>query len=212
MRLGPQAEERFHELFSHYRDTLRPDRRHLLERYRFRDVAHKVVGVGSVGLLAYVVLLEGRGDPDPLVLQVKEATTSVLASHVGPSGIDHPGQRVVVGQRLMQAAGDPFLGWASFLDRAFYVRQLRDHKGVSDRVDAPGLAAVDAVVSGGTLARAHGRSVEPALLRGYVGRGSAFPEAITAFAVAYADQAEADHESARQAAKRGEIPVETGYI
>jgi hypothetical protein len=117
---------------------------------------------------------------------------------------------VVAGQRLMQATGDPFLGRASFLDRSFYVGQLRDHKGVSDRADDPGLAAVEAMISGGTLARAHGRSVEPALLRGYVGTGDRFPEAVTAFAVAYADQAEADHERVRQAAAQGKIPVEAG--
>ena len=209
-RLSPEAEDRFHELFNQYRETLRDDRRHLLEQFRFRDVAHKVVGVGSVGLRAYVLLLEGRGDPDPLVLQAKEATTSVLAPHVGPSAYRRHGERVVVGQRLMQAASDPFLGWAPFGDRDFYVRQLRDHKGPSDQAPKPGLAAIEAAVTGGTLARAHARSVDPALLRGYAGRSGRFGEAMVSFAVAYADQAEADHHRLQQAAARGVIPIEAG--
>ena len=209
-RLSPATEERFYDVMESYRKTLRDDRRHVLDQFHFRDVARKVVGVGSVGLRAYVVLLEGRGHPDPLVLQVKEATSSVLSPYVGPSGFDHHGRRVVVGQRLMQAISDPFLGWAPIGDRDFYVRQLRDHKGPTVRSSDPAVHLAECSIIGGTLARAHARSVDPALLRGYVGTGDRLAGALVSFALAYADQAEADHHRLEDAARRGLIPVEAG--
>ena len=112
-RLNDEQVERFRSLYDHYRGTLPPDRQHALKEYRFCDAARRVVGVGSVGLDAHIVLLEGRGDPDPLVLQFKEATTSVMTPYAGKSGYDRHGERVVTGQKLMQATSDPFLGWGS---------------------------------------------------------------------------------------------------
>jgi uncharacterized protein (DUF2252 family) len=199
-RLSSEKEDRFHRL----------NRRHVLDQFQFRDVARKVVGIGSVGLRAYVVLLEGRGRPDPLVLQVKEATSSVLSPGVGLSQFTHHGQRVVVGQRRMQAISDPFLGWAPLGERDFYVRQLRDHKGPSGYASDPLVHRGECSIIGGTLARAHARSVDPALLRGYVGTGDRLAESLVGFAVAYADQAEADHERLSRAVRRGLIPAEPG--
>jgi uncharacterized protein (DUF2252 family) len=185
-RLPDEQAVGFHGLYNTYRSTLRGDRRHLLEQYRFRDAARKVVGVGSVGLRAYVLLLEGRADPDPLLLQVKEAVPSVLTPYVGRSGYPRDGQRVVAGQRLMQAVSDPFLGWAPFAERDYYVRQLRDMKGPG--VLAPSLRVFEAsaALTAGTLARAHARSLDPAVIRGYLGKGEVFREALVSFARDYA--------------------------
>lgn len=205
VRLDAHERERFHELINTYRGTLQSNRRHLLEQYRFRDAARKVVGVGSVGLRAFVVLLQGRGDPDPLLIQIKEAVSSVLTPYVGRSGYQRHGQRVVVGQRLMQATSDPFLGWAPFAERDYYLRQLRDMKGPgSPSPDADAFAA-NAALCGATLARAHARSVDPALLHGYVGRGGAFVDAIVRFAGAYAEQCERDHARVESAIADREI-------
>jgi uncharacterized protein (DUF2252 family) len=210
VRLPDQQVSGFHALYNAYRSALRGDRRHLLEQYRFRDAAQKVVGVGSVGLRSYVLLLEGRADPDPLLLQVKEAVSSVLTPYVGRSGYQRHGQRVVVGQRLMQAVSDPFLGWAPFADRDYYVRQLRDMKGPSDLPRKSSVFEASAALTAGTLARAHSRSVDPAMIRGYLGKAKAFREALVAFARDYADGAERDHERLVDAIRRGEVAAESG--
>lgn len=208
--LQPEQEERIRELIEHYRSTLQANRRHVLEQYRIRDVARKVVGVGSVGMRAFIVLMEGRGPDDLLILQVKQAVASVLGVHVGASRLGHQGQRVVNGQRMMQSASDPFLGWGSTADRDFYVRQLRDHKGPSDRSSKRPFYIVDCTTTGGTLARAHARSVDPGLLRGYTGRGNRLPDVLCRFAMLYAAQAEADYEQVRTDVERLGLPVERG--
>ena len=167
-----------------YQATLPDDRRHLLEQYEVVDVARKVVGVGSVGMRAYIVLLEGRDERDPLFLQLKEATTSVLADHLPASRYGHAGERVVRGQRLMQAASDIFLGWTSGFDVAqgFYWRQLRDMKMSVDveSMDPSALAAYGRLC-GWTLARAHARSGDPIALAAYLGKGDCFDRASRRF-------------------------------
>lgn len=210
IRLSDEAVDQFHELFNSYRSTLQDNRRHVLEHFRFTDVAHKVVGVGSVGMRSYVILLEGRGEHDDLILQAKQATSSALSPIVGPSGFRNHGQRVVVGQRLMQSASDPFLGWAPLGARDFYVRQLRDHKGSADRSKEWKVYLGEARIIGGTQARSHARSVDPALLRGYVGRSDRLARAMVGFGLAYAAQTEADYDALQFAAARGEVPVEHG--
>jgi uncharacterized protein (DUF2252 family) len=205
--LSAQLTEGFHLLVNQYRDTLQDNRRHLLYQYRFRDVARKVVGVGSVGMRSYIFLMEGRGPNDLLVLHAKEATSSVLTPYWGASGHSLQGQRVVVGQRLMQAASDPFLGWAPFTEGDYYVRQLRDHKGPSERIGTAITLPIDAQVMAGTLARAHARSVDPAVLRGYLGKGGAFRDALLQFSSSYADQVEADFEHTTTAAKQSGLPI-----
>ncbi len=208
VRLPDEELERFHALFNTYRATLQDNRRHVLEKYRFRDAARKVVGVGSVGLRAYVILLQGRGDPDPLLVQVKQAVSSVLTPYVGRSGYERHGQRVVVGQRLMQAISDPFLGWAPFAQRDFYVRQLRDMKGQTGPAESANVFEARMSLCGALLARAHARSVDPALLSGYLGdEGGPFVESIVAFARAYADQAELDYDRLLGAIKDGAVPA-----
>ncbi|MDI3290380.1 DUF2252 domain-containing protein [Polyangium sp. 15x6] len=211
-----ELEQQVRELLVGYRATLDPDRRQLLEGYDFADMAHKVVGVGSVGARAWIILLLGRDDQDPLFLQAKEAQASVLEPFLGKSEYQNHGQRVVVGQRLMQAASDIFLGWervksASGLERDFYVRQLRDWKFSVD------IAALDRVVlatygslCGWTLARAHARSGDRIAIAAYLGKADAFDEAIATFARAYADQTERDHEALAAAAKNGRIRAEIG--
>ncbi len=181
-----------------YLRTLAPDRVALLAHYSYVDLAHKVVGVGSVGTLALVMLLES-GDGEPLLLQVKQANASVLEPYLGASRFDNAGKRVVVGQRVMQATGDPFLGWMTGkpeLDRDFYVRQLRDLKGSIDvaQLDLPGLADY-AAVCGAVLARAHARVGDASAITGYLGDTDEFEEAIADFAMAYADVTIADHAS-----------------
>jgi uncharacterized protein (DUF2252 family) len=208
VRSPDEEAERLHTLFNSYRSTLQDNRRHVLEKYRFRDAARKVVGVGSVGLRAYVILLQGRGDPDPLLIQVKQAVSSVLTPYIGRSGHPWHGQRVVVGQRLMQAVSDPFLGWAPFAQGDFYVRQLRDMKGQSGPADSAYVFEASMSLCGETLARAHARSVDPALLSGYLGsKGGPFVESIVAFARAYADQSERDYDRLLGAIEQGDVPA-----
>lgn len=197
------------ELYRQYLATLPADRILLLLRYAFADLAHKVVGVGSVGTRALALLLVS-GDGDPLVLQVKQAGAAVLEPHLGASEFDHAGQRVVVGQRLMQAAGDPFLGWTRGGEHApfdFYVRQLRDMKGSIDldRLQADGLSTY-ARVCGAVLARAHARAGDPAVSAGYLGSTSDFDHAIAVFAETYADVTERDHAALVAAIARGDVP------
>lgn len=194
-----------------YRDTLPADRQHLLDRFRFRQIARKVVGVGSVGTRAWVVLLTGDDDSDPLFLQAKEAQASVMEPYVGASRYRSHGRRVVEGQRLMQAASDIFLGWcpAVGLDgeqRHFYVRQLWDWKRSAEieRLTPAGFE-VYARMCGWTLARAHARSGDRVAIAAYLGGGDSFDRAIATFSEAYADQNERDHEALLAAIAAGRI-------
>jgi uncharacterized protein (DUF2252 family) len=189
-----------------YIPSLPPDRRPLLERYTVLDTARKVVGVGSVGTRCYLSLLADADGRSPLFLQLKEAIDPVLAPHAGRSEFEHQGQRVVVGQRLMQAASDMFLGWTSYRGHDYYVRQFRDMKG-SVHLDAMTLSgfASYAQVCGRTLARAHARSGDAAMISGYLGQGTRFDEAGSAFAAAYADQVTRDYEALVAAAQSGRV-------
>jgi uncharacterized protein (DUF2252 family) len=169
----------------------------LLRRYRYVDMAFKVVGVGSVGTRCFIVFFEGRDVSDPLFLQIKQADKSALETHFPPSVYEHSGHRVVEGQQLMQASSDIFLGWTSAVEgRQFYVRQLKDMKA---SVDVANLSPKDmlryAQACGRTLARSHSRSGDPAVISGYMGSGDVFADAITDFAVAYAAQNKADYQA-----------------
>ena len=198
-------------LYDTYRKTLPNHVVQLLNDYRFVDIALKVVGVGSVGTRALMVLMAGRADLDPLFLQIKEANHSVLAPYFPTADSMSQGRRVVEGQRLMQAAGDMFLGWAATDEREFYVRQLRDMKGSADltRFLPPGFIAY-ATSCGTALALAHGRSQQPALISGYLGKGSTFAESLVAFARTYADQTERDHAALAAAVDNGGIEAVRG--
>jgi uncharacterized protein (DUF2252 family) len=194
------------EVFSRYRESLPDHRRVLLDRYAIKDKAIKVVGVGSVGTMCSVALLMA-GEEDPLFLQVKEARASVLEPHAGASAYPNHGQRVVKGHRLMQAASDIFLGWThDSSGRHFYVRQLRDMK-LKFPIEEfkPAKMVIFAAWCGATLARAHARSGEPALISGYLGKTDTFDQAIAAFAQAYADQVQRDHETFAQAVHLGNL-------
>jgi len=201
------------KLFQEYRSTLTGDRRFLLDRFRIVDLARKVVGVGSVGTRCFIVLLLGRDEDDPLILQVKEAGKSVLEPYLGASKYRHGGRRVVEGQRLTQAASDIFLGWMTGLSagRHFYWRQLRDMKGSIEveRLRPAGLNLY-AQVCGWALARGHARSGDRLAISGYLGVGDVFDQAIGDFAIAYANQTERDFEALQAAIKRGEVPVTIG--
>jgi hypothetical protein len=200
-----------------YRQTLQPERRSLFERYRFVDMARKVVGVGSVGMRAWIVLLVGRDDGDPLFIQVKEAESSVLEPYLSRSTYRYHGRRVVEGQRMMQAASDIFLGWHRVDDgidgrsHDYFMRQLWDWKA-SANVEAmdPPLLGFYAQMCGWTLARAHARSGDAIAIGEYLGTSSTFDDALTAFATAYADQNEVDHRALLDAIASGAITAETG--
>jgi uncharacterized protein (DUF2252 family) len=194
-----------------YRDSLPADRQHLLDGYRMRHIARKVVGVGSVGTRAWVLLLTGADDSDPLFLQAKEAEASVLEPYAGASRYKNHGRRVVEGQRLMQAASDIFLGWCPAVgldgrDRDFYMRQLWDWKR-SAEVESltPRGLEVYARMCGWTLARAHARSGDRIALAAYLGAGDAFDTAIAEFAESYADQSERDHAALVAAIDAGQV-------
>jgi uncharacterized protein (DUF2252 family) len=208
-------EEQLGVLLAKYRRTLETDRRFLLDQFRLTDIARKVVGVGSVGTRCWIVLMLGRDDADPLFLQVKEAEASVLSRFVGASKYANQGQRVVAGQRLMQAASDIFLGWQrteAGLDgrqRDFYVRQLRDWKfSVDIETMIPRGMRLYGELCGWTLARAHARSGDRIAIAAYLGGSDVFDRAITEFAAAYADQNERDHNSLVAAVASGRIAAE----
>ena len=204
-----------HEQFRAYRDTLQDDRRRLLERFEIVDMARKVVGVGSVGTRCYIVLLQGRDAQDPLFLQVKQATASVLEASLRRSRYRQHGERVVQGQRMMQSASDIYLGWTKGLGpdarRHFYWRQLRDMKGSVeiDKLRPVGLALY-AGICGWTLARAHARSGDPVAIAEYLGDSDAFDQSITAFSERYADQNERDYAKFVKAIRSGRLEAVTG--
>ena len=194
-----------------YRRTLSPDRRRLLERYRYAHAARKVVGVGSVGTRAWIVLMLGRDETDPLFLQLKEAQASVLEPFLGKSTYRQHGQRVVEGQRLTQAASDIMLGWIRLTDlegasRDFYMRQLWDGKG-SAIVESmtPQTMTMYAELCGHTLAKAHARSGDAIAIASYLGAGDGFDRALASFAETYADQNERDYKALRSAAASGRV-------
>ncbi len=206
-------EELLRSQFRDYRATLDPDRRHVLENFSYVDMARKVVGVGSVGTRAFIVLLQGRDPEDPLFLQVKEATKSVLEDHLPASRYANCGERVVRGQRMMQAASDIFLGWTSGIQagRYYYWRQLRDMKMSADVENmSPATLQFYAGLCGWTLARAHARSGDVVAMAAYLGDQDTFDVAITDFAVRYADQNEQDYQAFTAAIDSGRLPVERG--
>jgi uncharacterized protein (DUF2252 family) len=181
------------ELFAEYRLTLQEDRRTLFDRFTEVDVVRQVVGVGSVGMRVYLVLLEGRSGADPLFLQVKQAGPSVYEAHTQPSRHDHHGARVINGKRLVQSATDIFVGWGSLYGTHYYVRQFRDMK-IIPKVDLIGPRLPEfATACGKALARAHARTGDPLAIDAYLGKGSAFDAAIGKFAQRYAEQNEQDH-------------------
>jgi uncharacterized protein (DUF2252 family) len=203
------------QMLSSYRQTLGVEH-HPIEEFRYVHAARKVVGVGSVGTRCYILLLVGRDDADPLILQLKEAQASVLESFVGGSEYPHHGQRVVAGQRLMQGASDAFLGYQRMkgLDgqmRDFYVRQLHDWKGITevDEMLVSG-ATVYSRICAATLARAHARWGDRIAIASYLGKGESFDRAIADFSAAYADQNERDYEVLAQAVKTGKLSAQTG--
>jgi hypothetical protein len=209
--------ESLHQLLRDYRQTLEFDRRVLLEGFDLTDLARKVVGVGSVGTRAYIALMLGRDGQDPLFLQMKEADASVLEEFLGPSEFSNHGQRVVVGQRLMQAVSDIFLGWLHVdtgLDgkpRDFYVRQLKDWKGSAEieQMVPEGMAAYGKLC-GWTLARAHARTGDRIAIAAYLGNSDSFDRAIVEFSKAYADQNERDYQALTEAVASGRIKAQTG--
>jgi uncharacterized protein (DUF2252 family) len=202
-----------HEQLRAYRATLQDDRRHLLERFEMVDMARKVVGVGSVGTRAFIVLLQGRDSQDPLFLQVKDATASVLEDHLRKSRYKQHGERVVQGQRMIQAASDIFLGWTRGVDvkRNFYWRQLRDMKGSAlvEAMSPLGLTFY-ARICGWTLARAHARSGDPVAISEYLGGDDEFDRSITDFSERYADQNELDFQEFVSAVRSGRLEALEG--
>ena len=210
-------QDEIRELIRSYRRTLETDRRHLLEEFRFVDLARKVVGVGSVGTRAWIALFLGSDDQDPLFLQIKEAQPSVLEQFVGKSEYNNCGQRVVAGQRLMQATSDIFLGWqhvSAGLDgkeRDFYIRQLKDWKGsFAFEAAVPAGAAAYGKACGWTLARAHARSGDRIAIASYLGKSGVFDQALVTFAETYADQNERDYKALQAAVDAGHVKAQTG--
>jgi uncharacterized protein (DUF2252 family) len=208
-----QIEQAIRDQFRAYRATLRDDHRQLLERFQIIDVARKVVGVGSVGTRAFIALLQGRDQDDPLFLQVKEATRSVLEDHLPKSRYRQHGQRVVQGQRMMQAASDIYLGWTKGVDvnRHFYWRQLRDMKTSAEvEAMAPLGLRFYAGICGWTLARAHARSGDPIAIAEYLDEDDQFDRSIADFARRYADQNERDYQAFAKAIRSGRLEALEG--
>ena len=206
-----------HELIRHYRQSLQTDRRILLEEFRVVDLARKVVGVGSVGTRAWIALMIGRDESDPLFLQFKEAQSSVLEEFTAKSGYANHGERVVAGQHLMQASSDIFLGWLHVeagidgVSRDFYGRQLKDWKGSFESEGAlPQGMAIYGRTCGWTLARAHARSGDRIAIAAYLGGGDAFDRAIADYSVVYADQNERDYKALKKAVADGRIVAQSG--
>ena len=213
----PDVREALRDAIARYERTLSVERREVVNRHWFADFARKVVGVGSVGTEAFVLLLMSDTRAAPLFLQIKEAQESVLAPYAGASIYDHQGERVVAGQRLTQAAGDPFLGWTTAVgsDRVtpkhYYVRQLRDMKG---DMDIPAMSARQleryGALCGWALARAHARTGRAPMIAGYLGRSDRFDRAIESFSLAYANQNEDDHQRLARAIAQGSLPALAG--
>jgi uncharacterized protein (DUF2252 family) len=213
----PEVREALRDAIARYERTLSVERREVVNRHWFADFARKIVGVGSVGTEAFVLLLISDTQAAPLFLQIKEAQESVLAPYAGASVYDHQGERVVAGQRLMQAAGDPFLGWTTAVgsDRVtpkqYYVRQLRDMKG---DMDIPAMNARQleryAALCGWALARAHAHTGRAPMIAGYLGRSDRFDRAIERFSLAYAGQNEDDHQRLARAIAQGALPALAG--
>ncbi|MDQ1034214.1 uncharacterized protein (DUF2252 family) [Streptomyces sp. V3I8] len=212
---GDEEEKELRNVLDGYARTLSSERRHLLRHYRLVDMARKVVGVGSVGTRCWILLMLGRDDGDPLLLQAKEAQESVLAPYTnGGDHYDNQGRRVVAGQRLIQTTSDIFLGWTNVvgldgLGRDFYVRQLRDWKGIArpETMD-PGLLRLFGQLCGACLARAHARSGDPVAIAAYLGGSDRFDRALAGFAQAYADQNERDFEALGAAVRLGRVTAE----
>ena len=206
----PRRLEIVREVYERYAETLQDDRRHLLENFTFVDTARQVVGVGSVGMRVHLLLLDGPGEDEPLFLQVKQAGPSVYEAHLGPSRYDNHGARVVNGKRLIQSATDILVGWTSFDEMDFYVRQFRDMKVIPDAERIAPVLEEFATACGEVLARAHARTGDPVAIASYIGKGKRFDEAIAGFARAYADQTEHDHAQLVAAIADGVVPAEWG--
>lgn len=210
---GMPIQESIENFLHSYLPSLSDNRRHLLKRYRIHDVARKVVGVGSVGTRCWVIFLHGSTDGDPLFLQLKQATPSVLEPYTAPSAYSHQGQRVVAGQQLIQGAPDIFLGWGVGEKYHYYVRQLRDMKGSAEFM--PNIAEDGKLprfklycqLCGWALALAHAKSGDSAIISGYAGKSEELDDAIEQFAVAYADQNDRDYQLLKSAAAEGRVAV-----
>jgi uncharacterized protein (DUF2252 family) len=198
------------QLLAAYRMTLQEDRRILFDRFTETDTVRQVVGVGSVGMQVYLVLMEGRLGTDPLFLQVKQAGPSVYEPYTAPSRHDAHGARVISGKRLVQSATDIFVGWGSMDGKDYYVRQFRDMKIIpTTALIAPRLAEF-ATACGATLARAHARTGDPVAIAGYLGKGARFTAAVSRFAGQYADQNALDHAQFVRAIDSGDIESQPG--
>jgi uncharacterized protein (DUF2252 family) len=196
------------ELFTAYGDSLEDSQKRLFSRYRFVDLAHKVVGVGSVGTQCFISLWIGIDEGDPLFLQVKQARSSLLEPYLGRSEYDHPGQRIVTGQRLMQATKDIFLGYGRIGTDTYFIRQLFDMKGSANLEIIPAAYLERyAALCGAVLARAHARTGDPAQIAGYLGNSDSFDEAMIAFAIRYAQQNEQDFNNFCKAVQDGLLPA-----
>ena len=207
-RVHLDDDERAHALraFKRYRRTLDEHLQHLLDRFDIVDVVRQVVGVGSVGMRVYLLLLEGHGGDDPLFLQMKQAVPSVYERHVAPSRHTNHGQRVVTGKRLIQSATDIFVGWTEADDIHYYVRQFRDMKIIPDNERIAPVLVDFAAACGAVLARAHARTGDAVSIGSYIGKGRAFDDAMTTFAVAYAGQNARDHARLAAAVAAGDVP------
>jgi uncharacterized protein (DUF2252 family) len=206
-------EENLRQTWQEYLDSLPEERRYLLERFRVTDIALRVGGVGSVGTRCFIFLLEGGGEDEGLILQLKEAGPSVLQAILQTRIYEQNARRVVLGQRLMQAASDPFLGWhrAPISGNNYYWRQLKDMKGSIDvaKLDVTGYGTYVGICAA-SLARAHARTGDPAAIAGYLGKSEVFDRAIADFAANYADQTEKDHAALKQAIADGRIAAREG--
>jgi uncharacterized protein (DUF2252 family) len=213
MHVSEEEKERLIDGLETYLSTLPPHWRRVLSSYVVVDVAHKVVGVGSVGLRAFVVLLQGNSARDSLFLQLKQARRSCVATfvHGGTAWHTHQGQRVVEYQQTLQTVSDPLLGWTTVDDRDYYVRQFRDMKGAVTVEGMDGSALMDySRICGALLAKGHARSTGATMLSGFLGKGDVADRAFARFARAYADQTESDHQALLQAVKSGRLPAEHG--